>query len=1110
MPAGQGESMSRRWFTIVVLCVTALMPAAALAQTGNSTLTGLVRDGSGAALPGVTVTATSDATGVTFQTVTNNEGQYRVAALVPGRYRLDASCDGFEPFVQRAIDLAVGQTLAVDIALGLARQSETVRVTAGPPPLVQSQTSTVDQVVTREMIAALPLPNRAASSLVTLAPGVVMIDTGAGTAENYPLFSVAGGRARNQYFSLDGGNASNVVALNRPSQILSLPVDAMQEFRVLTNTYSAEHGHSTGGIIAMSTRAGTSRFRGSAFESFRDDALDARNVFATSTPDLSLNQFGGTLGGPVTRGRTFFFTTWERTAQRISDPILSTVPTLANRAGDLSDLRNSAGQAVVIYDPRTRLPFAGNIIPVDRLDPVALAALQYFPLPNREGTPAHAGNFVGNNQSRLDRHIAVGRIDHRLGVNDFLTARYYINNAATDVAGSYGKPAADPLSDTTDVRVQNVTVGYAHVAGPRVVNELRLTYLRRKFVDRHPGLGDNLAGTIGLAGVSDRAFPVFNIPGYGPSQSATASAATTNFGTASLGSPTVARLQTPITDRQLLESVSWSRRTHAYKFGGEFRTGVNDEIRDRGSSGNLTFSPLITSHAGAAGTGNALASFLLGEVNAASVQASDLIQTRASYVALFAQDDWRVTDRLTLNYGVRWEAEIPRREVNNRMNAFDPAQINPVSGTPGVVTFAGVNGTPRRAFPTDWNNLGPRLGFAYRLDKAAHTVLRGGSGIYYGTAISNSVGDQAALGFSTSASFVVSQATTQSAFLLRDGFPPYTRPARDAAFGAVPVGARPTTSVAFFDPRQVLPTSYQTNVSLQHEVSGLLVEGGFLSNISRHLTANDFSLNQVRPELMGPGNTQALRPFPQFSNVVLLNPSIGRSSYQAAFLRAQKRFSDGFSLLAHYTRSRYLDDAESANEYGSTGSYMDAYHRNLDWGRSASDVPHHLVATMLYEVPSIGRRRILDALLAHWRVGVLETAMSGPPFTVITAANTTNAFPAGPLRPDLVGDPVLPADQRTLAHWFNTAAFVNPAPFTFGNSPRSVLRGPGRLTTDATLEKSIRLPKDRRIEVRVEAYNLLNRAIYNVPGFTLGAADFGVVSSAQPARTLQIGTRFSF
>jgi hypothetical protein len=719
-------------------------------------------------------------------------------------------------------------------------------------------------------------------------------------------------------------------------------------------------------------------------------------------------------------------------------------------------------------------------------------------LPNRTGTVANANNYVGNSDSTLHRDILLGRVDHQFRMADLLTVRYYINNSGASVTGSYGDPAADPLADSTDVRVQSLTGAHTHVFSSTLVNELRLTYLRRKFIDQRPGLGTNLAGSIGLRGVTAQAFPAFAIPGY-----------------ASLSSATVSRFQTPILDRQILESVSWSKGRHAFKFGGEFRAGANDEIRDRGSSGSLTFTPLITSNLGTANTGNALASFLLGEVNAGSVQISDLIRTRASYLGFYAQDDWRVTDRLTLNYGLRWEAELPRREVDNKMNSFDPLAINPVSATPGVVTFAGRNGTPERAFATDINNFGPRIGFAYQLNQSGRTVLRGGTGIFYGPTVSNTIGDTAALGFSTAASFVVSQATTQSAFKLREGFPAYSRPELNAGFGAVPVGTRPNTAVSFFDPHQVAPTSYQVNVDLQHELSrGLVVEAGYIGNFSRHLTANDFSLNQVAPELVGPGDTQALRPFPQFSNVTLINPSIGKSSYHGAFVRVEKRFSAGFSLLAHYTKSRFMDDVEASNEYGNIlgvnqASYMDAYHRNLDWARSASDVPDHLVLTVLYEVPSFGNR-VLNATVGGWRLSGLETLMSGPPFTVLTTANTTNAFPSGPLRPNLVGNPGLPSDQRTLSRWFNTAAFVNPANFSFGNAPRSVLRGPGLATLDTTIEKNIPLRGNVKFDMRVSAYNVLNRANFNLPGLTLGAADFGVISSARPARTVELGARLSF
>jgi len=1071
--------MRARSVASLIAFVITLLPATLVAQSGNGTISGLINDSSGAPIPGVAVTVRNLDTGVAVDAVTNEEGLYRAGALVPGSYRVEAGIDGFQPAV-RTVTLAVTQTLAIDIVLEVARQSETVSVDA-TVPLVDSQTSNIAQTVTREMLTALPLPNRAASSLVSLAPGVIMIDTGSGTAENYPVFSVAGGRARNQNFILDGGNASNAVGLTRPQQLTTLPIDAMQEFKVITNNYAAEFGHSTGGVIVMSTRSGSNDFHGTVFDSFRNDALDAKNFFAASKPPINLSQFGGTFGGPIRRGRTFFFGSWERTRQLTSETVVSTVPTLRNRNGDFSDLRSTIGAPVVIYDPVMREPFAGNIIPADRFDPVARAAMGYFPLPNREGTAANANNYVGNSDSRLDRDILVGRLDHQLRMTDLLTARYYINNSGTTVTGSYGNPVADPLADSTDVRVQSLLAAHTHIFTPTLVNELRVTYLRRKFVDARPGLGADLAGEIGLRGVTAQAFPAFNIPGY-----------------AALSSAAVARRQTPILDRQLLDSVSWTTGRHAFKFGGEFRSGANDEIRDRGSSGSLTFTPLITSNLGAADTGNALASFLLGEVNAGTVQISDLIQSRASYWAFYAQDDWRVTSRLTLNYGLRWEAELPRREVNNRMNSFDPSAINPISGTPGVVTFAGRNGTPERAFATDVNNFGPRVGVAYQLNQSGRTVLRGGMGIFYGPTISNTIGDAAALGFSTSASFVVSQATTQSAFRLRDGFPAYSRPDLNAAYGAVPLGTRPNTAVSFFDPHQVAPTSYQVNVDLQHELArGFVVEAGYVGNIGRHLTANDFSINQVPTGLIGPGDTQALRPFPQFSNVTVINPSIGRSSYHAGFVRVEKRFSRGFSLLAHYTKSRFMDDVESANEYGVTGSYMNQYNRAADWARSGSDVPDHVVLTA-------------TTIVRGWRFSALETLQSGPPFTVVTAANTTNAFPAGPLRPNLIGEPDLPSNQRTLAHWFNTAAFVTPANFTFGNAPRSVLRGPGLATLDATVEKSIPLGSTLKLDVRADAYNLLNRANVNIPGFTLGAPDFGVVSSARPGRTMELGARLSF
>ena len=1095
----------------------ALVSSALIAQSGNSAISGFVKDSSGSPIADVHVVVKELQSGVRSEAVTNREGLFRANSLAPGTYRLEADALGFDHLTRQPLTVEISQTLAIDLILTVGRQSETVLVTEAAPAIA-SQSSDVGQLVNRQMLAGLPLPNRAASTLAALAPGVVMIDSGAGTAENYPVFSVAGGRARNQTFTLDGGNVSNAVGLTRPQQLTSLPVDAMQEFRVIANNYAAEYGHSTGGIVTMSTRSGTNEFHGSFFESLQNDALNARNFFSAKRSPVRLNQYGGTFGGPVRKNKTHFFLTWEETRQLTSFDVTSTVPTVLNREGNFSGLRSTAGAPIAIYDPSTgstaadRQPFAGNLIPRSRFDPVATAALAYFPLPNRTGTLTNANNYIGSSRNVLNRDIVVGRLDHQFRQSDLVTARYYINDAATNNSGTYGIPAADPLADITDVRVQSILGAYTHIFNPTLTNDLRYTYLRRKFLDSRPGYGADYAAKIGLAGVTSAAFPAFTIPGYGVPAGFVAGNVTVPNTGAALGNPTmVYRFQTPIVDQQFLDAVSWYKGKHAWKFGAEYRAGANDEIRDRGSAGNFTVSPLITGRPGTANTGNSLASFLLGEVNAASIQVSDKIPSRASYMAFYAQDEWRVTDRLTLSAGVRWEVEFPRYVLGNKQNSFDPNAINPVSGTRGTVTFAGLNGTPERAFRTDWNNVGPRLGFAWRPHGAGNMVIRGGGGIFYGPTVSNSIGDVASLGFSTSASYSVSQADVQSVFHLRDGFPSALRQPLTAGLGAVAAGQKPNTSVSFFNPAQVAPVSYQYNFNIQRELAqGLVLETGYIGNVSHHLTANDLTLNQVPPQLLVSGNTQALRPFPQFSNVTWINPSIGNSTYHAVFVRAERRLGSGLSLLAHYTFSKFIDDVEGANEFGSTGSYMDAYNRRLDKGLSGSDVPQRAIVSLLYQVKELHGNRFVSGLLGGWRIGVWETAESGPNFTVITLTNTTNAFSAGSLRPNLIHGAALPSDERTPTRWFDTTAFANPPALTFGNSPRSGLRGAPVVTTDTTLEKSFALTERVKLDVRCEFYNLLNHTIFNVPGFTYGAADFGSISSARAPRTAQLAARLSF
>jgi hypothetical protein len=376
--------------------------------------------------------------------------------------------------------------------------------------------------------------------------------------------------------------------------------------------------------------------------------------------------------------------------------------------------------------------------------------------------------------------------------------------------------------------------------------------------------------------------------------------------------------------------------------------------------------------------------------------------------------------------------------------------------------------------------------------------------------VSNSVGPSAALGFADSLSLVASSADTTTALLLRNGFPAYTRPSINTpGFGAVAFNGKPNTAVTFFNRNRPTPVSYQYNLDVQDEVApNLVLEFGYMANVSHHLTAGDLSIDQVPDQLLAAGNLQWMRPFPQFSNVSIINPPVGNSTYNAGFVKLERRFSHGFSFLAHYTFSKFLDDAAAANEYGDPGSYMDAYNRRLDKGLSGSDIPHRGVVTLIYSVPQFAGNKFVHALLGGWQTGVLANLQSGQPFTVFDSVNRSNSFSAGTMRPNLIADPT--SGAQSLSHWFNTAAFQSAAPYTFGNSPRSVLRGAAWKTVDVTLSKHFHVTERWSTELRGELFNVLNHANFDTPGHTLGNADFGVISSAEPARTVQVALRVLF
>jgi hypothetical protein len=1078
-------------------CAIAISIIPLFAQTTSSTLAGLIQDSSGAAIGSARIRVVNEGSGTSTSTKANETGIYRVSPLLPGHYRVEVEADGFQRLVRSGISVQVSQTLELNLTLAVGSIQETITVT-GAAQLVESQTSSLGQLVERELIAGMPMPNRYSTALITLTPAATIQNV----AGDIPIFSVGGGRMRNQQFTLDGGNHTNTVGLAVNQSQVPLPMDAMQEFRIITNSYAAEYGQSSGGIVTLATRSGTNEFHGSLFEYARNEAFDARNFFAATRPKFRQHQFGGTMGGPVRKNKTHFFTSYERTGQVTGATAVQTIPALAQRQGDFSRTLDGAGRMIPIYDPATtsgrlRQPFAGNVIPANRFDPVSRNILPHWPEPNLAGSITGANNFSLNTRPSLSQDTILARGDHQINDRNQLMARYFISDRRSRNPGVWGKPVSDPSASRTNQRVHNLLGTWTRTMRSNLVNEFRAGVVRRNFFSqRLAGRDEDVAGTLGLKGVSKAAFPIIGVTGY----------------TGLSGAPF--RFSSPLLDYQIQDSVSWFRGKHALKVGFDLRYGVFNDDTDTSSSGDFSFIPQITGLPGTANTGQAFASFLLGEVNAAGAIRPDPIRSRATYMAWYLQDDWRLTSNLTLNLGLRWEMTAPRITDNDRMNSFDTAAVNPVSGTPGVITFAGRNGLPRRAYDTDWTNFGPRVGLAWRVPGLGNTVIRAGGGIIYGASVNEIIGTAATLGFSTDVRITSTDVGINSSMRLREGFPAFARTPVEQlgpGFGAVRLGQPTTTAVTFFERSHPTPVSLQYNLSIQHELPGqTLLELDYIGNLSHHLTAPALSINQVPPALLGPGNAQLRRPFPQFTNVSVLNPPLGNSSYHAAVVKLERRFHRGLSLLGHYTFSKFIDDVVSFTELGDPGSYMDFYNRSLDRGRSGSHLTHRAVLSGVYELPVLRNKGLLTTILGGWKTGVIASMQSGAVFSVFSGVNNTNAFPPGPLRADITGKADFSAGERRLNRWFNTAAFAIPAQFRFGNSGRSILEGPGRVNVDASFIKGFVLRESFRAELRGEFFNLFNRANFNLPAHSAGVPAFGIINSAQAGRSVQIAARVEF
>lgn len=1059
--------------------------ASALFSQQTATVSGLVTDATAAAVHQAEVKLTNAQTGESHSQKTSGTGGYTIPLVKPGEYELTIAAQGFKQYRRPGIRLETGSTARVDAQLEVGGVAESVTVEASAP-LLNTDTSSLGSVVRNNTIANMPLVGRRAAQLVRLNGFVVQNGSGS-------TFSIAGGRGDNAMWTIDGGNAQNIL-LGVATLNYDPPVESLEEFNVEVANYKAELGRSGGGYIQMTTRSGTNQLHGSAYEFLRNDAFDARNFFSASKARLRYNQFGASIGGPLRKDRTFFFFNYEGIRDNRQNTLLANVPTPAEISGNFS------ANSTVVRDPLTGTPFAGNIIPANRLDPIGDAVAKLYPAPNVDSARSRTNNFRANQFVSNPSNSFVTRIDHTFSDRDRIYGRLLTNTSTTDNAPVYSTVGVDPYNSSSRGSYYSASATWQHNLSPTTILETRYSYDRRTFINQTGSTDLGLAKQFGIAGTNERFFPQITLTGL------------TGFGTG-----THERLQTPIRGDHITGNITHISGKHTWKFGGEFRRSQNDDVWSGTAGGVFAFNNTAT--------GDALAALLTGWTASGSRAEAPLVRSRANAFGAFVQDDWKITPKLTINAGLRWDLDWPRWEsVDNRQNSFDRYAINPVSGTPGVITWSGRNGLSRYAHNFDVNNFGPRLGFSYRLtDK---WVIRGGGATLFMGQYDQATPVVANIGFGVRGDFVSPDGGRTAAFLFKDGLP-YIAPLTEASlvpgFGAVPAGANPTLAVEFFEPTgRATPYLNSFNFNIQRQLPfQSVLEVAYLGSLGHKLGApTSRSINQVPQSLIGTNaNSQILRPFPQFSDVRVISPAIGNSNYHGLNIRLDKRSSHGIQFGFNYTWSKAIDDVRSRNEIGGNAgdnAFGNQYDRAADRGLSGNNIGHRFVSNVTWALPSPSGKGLLHQTIGGWSTSLLFEARSGAPFGVIE----NNGAAVYPTAAAVRSNVVAPYAQNT--NWranvlsepfFNTASFAAPALYTFGNAGRTVASGPGAVIADISLLKDFRIAEGHRIQFRVESLNFINHANFALPNQQRGNANFGRINGligGNQARIVQLGLHYKF
>ena len=1079
----------------------------ALLQVASAQLNGEVLDPRGTAVPGAPIVLTETGTSAEIRTVAGPDGNYVAFPVKPGVYRLTAEAPGFQRVVREGVRLSTGERVHVDFKLAVGAAGQSVTVT-GDASILRDSSANLGQVIDDAKVVALPLNGRSFVTLSQLAPGVAL-------PPNSTLPRINGGRPRTNEYLYDGIS----VLQPEPGTVAFMPViDAVQEFKIESNSPSAEFGRFNGGVVNLTMKSGTNNLHGSAFEFFRNESLNARNLFAPATaanphkPEFRRNQYGFVLGGPVVKDNTFFFMDYQGGRQLIGRVRTSTVPTLAQRQGIFtSNIFDPATTRTDSSGATVRDQFAANTIPLNRMDPAALALLNRYPLPTASGA---ANNYtrIGNETDYQDQGDF--RLDHRFGVMDQLFGRLSyaldVQDPVTPLPDGSGTLTSGALGHTR-IAGTSFASHYLHTIGAAMTNEVRFGYTRRSVNLAASTLATPASASLGIPGIpSNAAFqnalPSFVISGIqqlGPSASA------------------YSNTQTSVTE--LADTFAFQHGKHFIKAGFDFRREQMNIVQPPSPTGTFSFSTVETGIPSSPSSGSALASFLLGQVDKFSIDLQqDVIRPRASIMEGFIQDDWKLASRLTVNAGVRYTLNFPSTEANNRGAVFNLQTQK--------LQYLGQNGFSNTARELHKADFGPRLGLSWRATEK--TVVRSGYGLVWI--------EQAGITTPFTVPYFpfVQSVTQRSLDSLNPAFILSSGPSVTATGATADAGL----GQGVFAVDRGLGSGYvqQWNVSVQRELTpNTSVEVAYSGSIITRVGIPDTNINQLTAQQLSLGSqllvnvpnpyfgiiprssslgnptipqAQLLKPYPQFTNVTLFRNNVGSTNYNALQIKFEKRFSHGLSWLANYTRSKLIDQASSVFDAsiitGPTANFpaADTYNRKLERDVSTGDMPNVFVNGATYNIPS-GR---LPKLLAGWQLSGIVTLQSGLPLALTQTTNFNSFAGFGTQRPNRIADPELSPTDRSVAKWFNTAAFTVAPQFTLGNSSRNPVRGPAYRNADIALIKRTRVSERTTVEFRTEVFNFTNTPPLAAPNVVLGNAAFGTITSAGDPRVIQFGLKLSF